>query len=252
VKQTKVLMGATFAASLFALVLLASMSGSASAEHSISSHSQGPKISRANDEVPIVHMTDLKPGNSGQVGGDQQSTGDDQNPNPPRTATPTRSRTPTITSTPTTCPGAFHYFRPQGGTPQNGGTVRVGEKFTLDMMINPGQYAVGDQEAYYTFTNQIIQNVNANMPRSRRGAYSLAIFTTGPDQPRHRDTGVQRRFSTCACLLPGLGDTRGRPHQHPDAHPYHYSGLDQYAHTNSNADMPAWTGGRGQRADNIR
>src|SRR5204863_1168493 len=39
--------------------------------------------------------------------------------------------------TPTACPGAFHYLRPQDGAPPNGGTVRVGQKFTFDLMINP-------------------------------------------------------------------------------------------------------------------
>src|SRR5205085_2040338 len=75
---------------------------------------------------------------------------------PTNTLTPTRTQTPT--NTPTPC--VDQYFDPQPGAPENGGTVAVGQKFILDLRVNSGQYYITAQQAYLTFTNSLLQNVN--------------------------------------------------------------------------------------------
>src|SRR5262245_44487282 len=42
------------------------------------------------------------------------------------------------TPTPDPCSGAYHYFVPEAGAPPNGGTVNVGDRFILDMMVHTG------------------------------------------------------------------------------------------------------------------
>jgi hypothetical protein len=76
----------------------------------------------------------------------------------------TATRTPTATATPTPatpCPGAHHYFTPSSGGPPNGGTISVGQRFTLDMIVSSGPHTVAGQQGYLTFTHELLQNVNA-------------------------------------------------------------------------------------------
>ena len=87
---------------------------------------------------------------------------------PTHTNTATRTNTaPAITNTPTAtatsgaCQGAYHYLTPEAGSPPNGGTVNVGDRFTLGMMVHTAQYFVTVQQAYLTFTHELLQNVNA-------------------------------------------------------------------------------------------
>ncbi len=81
-----------------------------------------------------------------------------------QSATPTHTRTNTPTATPPVCAGAYHYFRPQTGSPSNGGVVRVGQRFTLDMLVSTGPYDITAQQSYITFTYDVLQNVNASQP----------------------------------------------------------------------------------------
>src|ERR1043165_8193577 len=67
---------------------------------------------------------------------------------PAPTATGIPGMTITPVYTPTTCPGAYHYFLPQSGSPSNGGTVYVGDRFTLDMIVSSGPYYVTGQQAF--------------------------------------------------------------------------------------------------------
>jgi hypothetical protein len=78
------------------------------------------------------------------------------------TQTPTRTATPT--ATPPFCAGAYHYLRPQGSGPPNGGTVSVGDRFTLDMLVSAGPDSITAQQAYLTFTYSLLQNVDASQP----------------------------------------------------------------------------------------
>src|SRR5437773_7414216 len=52
-------------------------------------------------------------------------------------------------STPATaCPGAHQYLSPEPGAPANGGIVRVGDKFVLDLMVHAGATPSQAQQAY--------------------------------------------------------------------------------------------------------
>jgi hypothetical protein len=75
------------------------------------------------------------------------------------TPTPTITNTPTPTATPP-CE-VYHYFAPEAGGPPSGGTVTVGDKFILDLMVEPGTYTVASQQAYITTTYPLLQNVSA-------------------------------------------------------------------------------------------
>lgn len=70
--------------------------------------------------------------------------------------------TSTPTATPTCSTGAHQYFQPQTGAPQNGGTVQIGQKFTLDLMVDSGQYSVNAQQSYLRFDNTLLQNVSVS------------------------------------------------------------------------------------------
>ncbi len=77
----------------------------------------------------------------------------------PATGTPAPTNTP-IPPTITPITGdAFAHFAPAGPV-----TVMVGDKFTLDLMVNSGSSNVNAAQSYMTFTNSIIQNVSASQP----------------------------------------------------------------------------------------
>src|SRR5207244_2687992 len=40
----------------------------------------------------------------------------------------------------------------------------VGDRFTLDLFVSAGIYNITAQQAYLTFTNELLQNVAANQP----------------------------------------------------------------------------------------
>src|SRR5438876_688049 len=63
------------------------------------------------------------------------------------------------TTAPAICPGAYHYFVPQSGSPPSGGTVSVGDRFTLDMMMSSGTSHITGQDAHVTFSSGLLQNV---------------------------------------------------------------------------------------------
>lgn len=69
--------------------------------------------------------------------------------------------TSTPTSTPTPC-GVYHYFQPQSGAPASGGKIPVGQKFVLDLMVNPGTSTVAGQQVYLQYDAGLLQNVNAS------------------------------------------------------------------------------------------
>ena len=74
-----------------------------------------------------------------------------------RTATSTRTSTSTATATPTpnTNTGYAHL------SPASPLTVTLGSKFTLDLLVNAGTNTVGAQQSYLTFTNSLLQVVDA-------------------------------------------------------------------------------------------
>src|SRR5205823_2178973 len=83
---------------------------------------------------------------------------------PTGTSTPgdTATDTPAATETPLPCNGAYHYLLPETESdPPNGGTVQTGRQFTLDMWINAAGYRLTVQQAYLTFTHQLLDNVAA-------------------------------------------------------------------------------------------
>jgi hypothetical protein len=90
------------------------------------------------------------------------------------TPVPTDTNTATVTPIPT-CPGASHYFVPHAGSPANGGTIVVGDRFTLDMLIHTNNIPnLTGQQAYLTFPNNMLQNVNATL-----SGCTLASTVTG-------------------------------------------------------------------------
>src|SRR5205814_181914 len=67
---------------------------------------------------------------------------------------------PTIT--PTSTPGninAFAHFSPSSPM-----TVTVGQKFSLDLLVNSGSNAISTAQNYLTFTYSLLQNVDASQP----------------------------------------------------------------------------------------
>src|SRR5207249_767350 len=82
---------------------------------------------------------------------------------PTRTSTPTR--TPTVTPTPTYTPvrDAYLEIRPQGSAPPNGGTVSVGDRFVLELLLNTGSHDdVLVHQSYLTFTYSLLQNARVD------------------------------------------------------------------------------------------
>src|SRR5439155_4992059 len=81
---------------------------------------------------------------------------------PTGTATSTHTNTPTVSVTPVPCNGAYHYLLPHSASdPPNGGTVQTGVQFSLDMSVSTGGFTLTAQQAYLTFTYQLLDNVNA-------------------------------------------------------------------------------------------
>jgi hypothetical protein len=72
-----------------------------------------------------------------------------------RTATPFMG-TPTLTSTPNSNT-AYAHFAPAAPL-----TVTVGTTFTLDLMVNAGTHNAAVQQSYLTFTNSLLQVVDAS------------------------------------------------------------------------------------------
>jgi hypothetical protein len=78
------------------------------------------------------------------------------------TSTPTRIPTVTGTHTPVQ-EDAFMYFVPQGSAPPNGGTVMVGDRFVLDLMLNSGTHDnVTAQQSYLTYTANLVQSARVD------------------------------------------------------------------------------------------
>ena len=80
------------------------------------------------------------------------------------TATNTATNTATtvaLTATPTVC--VYHYLAPQSSAPVNGGTIIVGDRFTLDLDIHSAGETVTGQQAYLTFPATLLQNVDATV-----------------------------------------------------------------------------------------
>lgn len=75
---------------------------------------------------------------------------------PTPTSTPTR--TATVTSTPTNV-NAYHHFAPAGPI-----TIVTGNKVVLDLMVNSGSNNVVVAQGYLTFTNTLLQVVDAGQP----------------------------------------------------------------------------------------
>src|SRR5207249_3733905 len=75
---------------------------------------------------------------------------------PTNTPTYTPTNTPTVTPTKTPSLNAYAHLEPEG--PQ---TVLVGSRITLDLFVNSGGNDVSVAQHYLTFTNSILQNVDA-------------------------------------------------------------------------------------------
>ncbi len=56
---------------------------------------------------------------------------------------------------------AYLELVPEGSAPPNGGTVALGSRFVLDLNVNSGAHTIFGQQSYFTFTNAILQNVDA-------------------------------------------------------------------------------------------
>ncbi|MFL5731639.1 MAG: hypothetical protein ACJ78Q_00440 [Chloroflexia bacterium] len=54
------------------------------------------------------------------------------------------------------------YLAPEAGSPPSGGTIRVGDRITLDLMLRSGAYNVADAQSYLHFDATRLQNVDAN------------------------------------------------------------------------------------------
>lgn len=136
----------------------------------------------------------------------------------PNTNTPThtRTRTPAITRSPlatqtvvptrTPAGNAFLEFVPEDGAPPNGGTVNLGDRFVLDLMLNAGSSAPPDgvtaQQSYLTFTYDLIKNV-----RSDQIATACALTSTATVDQTSFDTSLQNEI----CNGPEECLFRGRP-----------------------------------------
>ena len=71
------------------------------------------------------------------------------------THTPTASDTPTLTPSATETPftaDAYAHLVPSGPA-----TVVVGQKFTLDLLVNSGSNRIIGNQSYFTFTNALLQ-----------------------------------------------------------------------------------------------
>jgi hypothetical protein len=66
---------------------------------------------------------------------------------------------------------------PEAGAPCNGCTVTVGDRFVLDLMVDPASFAVTAQQAYFTFSYQQLQNVRVD----QIGTSCVLTGTVTPD-----------------------------------------------------------------------
>ena len=82
---------------------------------------------------------------------------------PTNTPTDTPTNTPTATATPAVeCTGAYHYWAPEAGSPPSGGTINVGDRIDLDLMVHTANSVITAQQVHLTFTSGLIQNVRAS------------------------------------------------------------------------------------------
>jgi hypothetical protein len=77
---------------------------------------------------------------------------------PSHTGTPTNTHTPTSTATPFNA-SAYAFVQPAGPI-----TVTLGSKFTLELRVNSGSNDVVGAQSYMTFTNSVLQHVDALQP----------------------------------------------------------------------------------------
>jgi hypothetical protein len=57
---------------------------------------------------------------------------------------------------------AAAYLTPEAGSPPNGGTIQVGDRITLDLMLKTGAHNITDQQSYLHFDPTRLQNVDAS------------------------------------------------------------------------------------------
>ena len=92
-------------------------------------------------------------------------------------------------------------FVPEGSAPPNGGTVTVGDRFVLDLMLNSGTYDnVTAQQSYLTYTYNLLQNARVDQ-------ISNACVLTGTVSPDATifDASLQNQV----CNGPGQCNFRG-------------------------------------------
>jgi hypothetical protein len=58
---------------------------------------------------------------------------------------------------------AAAYLAPEAGSPPNGGTILVGDRITLDLMLKTGAHNIADQQSYLHFDPTRLQNVDASV-----------------------------------------------------------------------------------------
>ena len=92
-------------------------------------------------------------------------------------------------------------FVPEGSAPPNGGTVTVGDRFVLDLMLNSGTYDnVTAQQSYLTYAANLLQN-------ARVGQIDSACVLTGTVTP---DTSTfDASLQNQVCNGPGQCNFRG-------------------------------------------
>jgi hypothetical protein len=116
----------------------------------------------------IVDITDfsLLRGNFGQSGAPPLQFSSPQNEQPDKARAAEGKGT------------AYMELRPKGKAPSNGGSVKVGEKFVLELWVNSGSHTdlVG-QQSYLTYTHQLLQNVRA----TSSNASCTLTSTVAPD-----------------------------------------------------------------------
>ncbi len=88
---------------------------------------------------------------------------------PTHTGTPTGTHIPAATLTPITSPtntpvrDAYLAFVPEDGAPPNGGTVNVGDRFVLDLVLNAGSHPdTTAEQSYLTYTYDLIKNARVD------------------------------------------------------------------------------------------
>jgi hypothetical protein len=121
------------------------------------------------------------------------------------TATPTFTPTVTRTLTPTVCNNEpLQFLQPEAGAPPNGGTVNVGDRFVLDLMLDARNFAAPNgltaQQSYMTFTSDLLQN-------ARVSDIGTSCVLTGTVTS---DTGVfDATLQNAVCNGPGQCNFRG-------------------------------------------